>query len=229
MTGHRARRWAGGTLGVLIAIGIATYVYAPFIGTVWRDDPVPLGNLQIGAAAPDFTAIGADGAKHKLSDYRGKTVVLEWTSPVCEFTAKHYDSGTMQKLQDQATKQGVIWLVVNSSGSPETGLMTAADTQKRIRNKGLHASNFLIDRDGRIGLTYGAVTTPSVYVIDGARNLKYRGAIDDNPWGSGTVDPVHSYLLQALNAISASKPVATATSRPYGCSIKYAPGTRAVG
>lgn len=215
-------------LGGLAATGFAGYKTAPFIGTVWRDDPTPLGHIVTGALAPDFAVQGADGKIHRLNDYRGKTVVLEWTSPICEFTASHYNSGNMQKLQKYGADQGVIWLLVDSSAVGAPDYLSAAAANRRIASKGISATTLLIDSDGKVGLTYGAVTTPSVYVIDAAGHLRYQGAVDDNPWGSGTQDVAHSYLKQTLDALAKGTAIATLQSRPYGCSVKYGAGRRAV-
>jgi peroxiredoxin len=214
--------------GVLVAGGIATYTYAPFIGTVWRDDPTPLGHVATGAVAPDFAAMGADGRRHQLSDYRGRTVVLEWTSPTCEFTALHYDSGTMQQLQKSAIAQGAVWLLVDSAAVGAPDYLDAAAATKRLAAKQSPATTVLIDSDGKIGLTYGAVTTPSVYVIDAQGRLRYQGAVDDNPWGGGTQDIAHNYVKQALTALATGGTIATPENRPYGCSVRYGPGVRAL-
>jgi AhpC/TSA family len=225
-------RWGRAAListGVLAIIGFAVYTYAPFIGTIWRDDPAPLGHVATGAMAPDFAVQGADGKLHRLSDYRGKTVVLEWTSPTCEFTAQHYDSGNMQKLQKYGAGQGAVWLLVDSSEVGARDYLDPAAAKRRIVSKGITAETLLIDSDGKLGLTYGAVTTPSVYLIDATGRLRYQGAVDDNPWGKGTQDVEHNYLRQALDALSKGAAIPVSETRPYGCSIKYGAGRRALG
>src|SRR5271155_3391611 len=70
---------------------------------------------QIGQPAPAFTAVDSQGNIRHLSDFRGKTVVLEWTNAECPYTRKHYTSGNMQSAQALARKQGVVWLSVISS------------------------------------------------------------------------------------------------------------------
>ncbi len=228
MTKRRWPRIALIAASVVVIMGIAVYAYAPFIGTVWRDDPTPLGHIATGGMAPDFAAQGADGKLHRLSDYRGKTVVLEWTSPTCEFTARHYDSGAMPQLQKTATDQGIVWLLVDSAEAGAPDYLDAAAANKRMAEKKLAATTLLIDSSGKIGLTYGAVTTPSAYVIDPSGRLRYQGAMDDNPWGSGTTDVAHSYVKQALEALAKGAAVASPENRPYGCSVKYGRGRRAV-
>jgi peroxiredoxin len=227
----KQRRWgrvALVTTGFIAAIGFAAYEYAPFVGTVWRDDPTPLGHIVIGAQAPDFAVQGADGKLHKLSDYRGKTVVLEWTSPICEFTALHYNSGNMQALQKYGLDQGVVWLLVDSAEVGAPDYLDAVAANQRIAAMRSPATTLLIDSNGKLGLTYGAVTTPSVYIIDKEGRLRYQGAVDDNPWGSGTQDVAHSYVRQALVALAKGTAIASAANRPYGCSVKYGGGRRKI-
>jgi AhpC/TSA family len=216
-------------LGLLGFVGFGVFKFAPYIGTVWRSDPVPLGNIAAGAPAPDFAVKGIDGALHRLSDYRGRTLVLEWTSPTCEFTRNHYATGNMQALQRYAASQGIVWLLVDSAdvGRPDHLDVNAA--KRYIVDQKASVSGFLIDSDGKLGLTYGAVTTPSVYLIDGVGRIAYQGAIDDNPWGGGTQDKAHNYVLQAIDALGKGQRVVNPKTRSYGCSIKYGEGRRAIG
>jgi hypothetical protein len=66
-------------------------------------------------SAPDFTLTDTGGKTVKLSDFRGKYVVLEWTNPECPFVRKHYNSGNMQGLAEEWGAQEVVWLTVNST------------------------------------------------------------------------------------------------------------------
>jgi peroxiredoxin len=219
-----ARNWkkpVAAVVALLLVLAFVAYRYAPFISTYLPDDKVQMGAVLSGTAAPDFELPGADGKTHRLSDYRGRKLVLEWTSPRCEFTAKHYASGNMQALQKRAVDKGVVWLLVNSGAKGSDEYLDAAAAQARITSTQSAAQTLLIDGDGRMGLRYGALTTPSVFLIDEAGVLRYQGAVDDGPWASGTLDPAHNFVLQALDALAAGKPVAPGRMRPYGCGVKY--------
>jgi peroxiredoxin len=180
---------------------------------------------RVGEPAPDFTGTDSHGKTHKLSDYRGKFVVLEWTNNGCPYTQKHYNSGNMQALQKEWTAKGVVWLTILSSAPGAQGYMTAADENAYIIKVHADPTAAILDPTGTIGRGYSARTTPHMFVIDPTGKLIYAGAIDDHP----TPDPEDikaskNYVSEALTEAMAGQPVATSSTRPYGCSVKYASG-----
>jgi peroxiredoxin len=177
---------------------------------------------QVGAPAPSFSGTDTHGQTHKLSDYRGKFVVLEWTNKDCPFTKKQYDSGNMQTLQRQWTSQGVIWLTILSSAPGHQGYMTAADENAWIGKVHAAPTAAILDPSGAIGHAYQAKTTPHMFLIDPNGKLIYEGAIDDHPTTDPADVPVSkNYVSAALNQAMAGKPIAVTYTRPYGCSVKY--------
>jgi peroxiredoxin len=178
-----------------------------------------LGRVEIGAPAPNFIAAGADGRRHRLSDYAGKTVVLEWTSPVCPYTAMKYASGAMQALQKQAAAEGVVWISIDTAAPGRPGYLTPQAMTDRVVQTHSMIAAFLSDPDGRIGRAYGAKTTPSFYIIGRDGRLIYQGAMDDDP----SVDDARgrNYIRAALDAVHAGRPVKDAETRPYGCAVEY--------
>jgi peroxiredoxin len=178
-----------------------------------------LSRVNIGAAAPLFSARGADGQLHRLSDYAGKLVVLEWTSPVCPFTAMKYNSGVMQALQKYAASQRVVWLSIDTAAPGRAGYLSAAAARARIAETKAHVTAFLFDPDGRIGRSYGAKTTPSFFLIDRNGKLAYEGALnqdiyDNRPDGA-------DYIRPALDDLLAGRPVKVPESQQQGCAIEY--------
>ncbi len=177
---------------------------------------------KAGDQAPDFTGTDSNGKSHKLSDYKGKWVVLEWTNSGCPFTIKHYASGNMQKLQKEWTAKGVTWLTVLSSAPGKQGYMTAADENAYLQQKNATPTAALLDPEGTIGHLYGAKTTPHMFIIDPAGKVVYAGAIDDKP--STDQDDIagsKNYVSAALTEALSGKPVSVANTTPYGCSVKY--------
>lgn len=179
--------------------------------------------LRVGEAAPGFTATDSHGKQHRLTEYRGKFVVLEWHNQGCPFTKKHYDSGNMQKLQRYWTGKGVIWLTVVSSAPGQQGYVTAEQENEYLKRMNAEPTAVLLDPSGDLGHLYGAKTTPHMFLINPQGMLIYEGAIDDKP----TTDPsdvrgATNYLAAALEEAMAGKRVTTAATRPYGCSVKYA-------
>lgn len=178
---------------------------------------------EVGKAAPDFTLTDINGNKHSLSEFKGKTVVLEWVNPECPFVMKHYDkSGNIPRTQKAATGQGVIWLQINS-GSPgaqgDYEPAKVADWQKR---NAVASTAYFRDQDGKVGKLYDARTTPHMYVIDPAGTLVYAGGIDDiRSSKPEDIAKAKNYVNAALNDLKAGKPVQIANSQPYGCSVKY--------
>ena len=181
--------------------------------------------VRVGDSAPDFTGTDSNGQTHKLSDYRGKYVVLEWTNNGCPYTQKHYKSGNMQALQKQWTGKGVVWFTILSSAPGAQGYMTAADENAYISKVHADPTAAILDPTGAIGREYAARTTPHMFVIDPSGRLIYEGAIDDHPTtDTQDIKSSKNYVSDALTEAMAGKPVATSSTRPYGCSVKYAGG-----
>lgn len=179
-------------------------------------------SLQPGAPAPAFTAIDSNGRTVSLADLKGKTVVLEWTNHDCPFVRKHYNSNNMQALQKKWTAQDVVWLSVISPPPGEQGNVTPAEANRLTADRGAAPSAVLIDPKGQMGRAYGAQVTPHMYVIRADGTLAYMGGIDDTPSTRiADVDTAKNYVDAALAEVTAGKPVSVATSRPYGCTVKY--------
>lgn len=177
---------------------------------------------QVGAAAPAFSLTDVDGKTHQLADYKGKTVVLEWTNAECPFVKKHYGAGNMQKQQRAATANGVVWLTVNSSAPGKQGHVDAAAAKTIIAEQGGAPSAYLLDAAGEVGRAYGAKTTPHMYVIDPNGRLRYNGAIDSIPSADqADIAEATQYVEQALADLAVGREVTTTTTQPYGCSVKY--------
>jgi peroxiredoxin len=196
----------------------ARIALAAFIGCIALSNGA-LSRVSIGAPAPAFEAVGADGKHHRLSDYRGKIVVLEWTSPVCPFTAVKYRSGAMQALQRYAAQHQVVWLSVDTAAADRAGYLSPAAANDRIAQTHAVVAGFLFDRSGNMARSFAAKTTPSFFIIDRHGNLAYQGAMDDeNP---DETKPAQNYVLDALEDLQAKIPVRTPETRPYGCGIEY--------
>jgi peroxiredoxin len=188
---------------------------APATGTVT--------SAAIDKPAPDFSLAGIDGKTYKLSDFKGKYVVLEWNNFDCPFVKKHYGSGNMQALQKKYTDKGVVWLTICSSAQGREGYYEPAALVTMAKERKLASTAYLRDADGTVGRQYGAKTTPNMFVVNPDGNLIYAGAIDDKP----STDPkdiagATNYVAACLDASMAGKPVATQTTVSYGCGVKYA-------
>jgi len=177
---------------------------------------------SVGQAAPTFTGKDSQGKTVSLSEYRGKYVVLEWTNRDCPFTKKQYDSGNMQALQKEWTGKGVVWLTVLSSAKNEDGYLDAAGENAQIERVHADPTAAILDPSGEIGKLYGAKTTPHMFIIDPNGKLIYAGAIDDKATTDvGDVKGAKNYVSAALTEAMAGQPVQVASTRPYGCSVKY--------
>lgn len=177
---------------------------------------------EVGKPAPDFTATDSNGKTVKLSDQRGKIVVLEWTNHDCPFVKKHYGSGNMQALQQEAGQQGIVWWSVISSAPGKQGHVSPQEANELTRSRKAAPSAVLLDPQGAIGQLYGARTTPHIYIIDPQGKLVYMGAIDDKPSSSpADVATANNYVRTALKAVQQGQSVQPAVTQPYGCSVKY--------
>jgi hypothetical protein len=183
--------------------------------------PVRAG-VTVGQPAPDFSLTDIGGHVRKLSDYRGKTVVLEWTNPECPIVRKHYLSGNMPSLQRSATAGGVVWLSINSGHSGGEGDYDPAPVAQWLSSTGASPTAYLRDQDGAVGHLYGAKATPHMFVVSASGTLVYQGAIDSIPSADqADIAQATNYVKDALDALKAGRPVAVATSRAYGCAVKY--------
>ena len=178
-----------------------------------------LGRVNVGATAPSFSAKGADGRRHNLHDFAGKLVVLEWTNPVCPFTAVKYKNGSMQALQSYAASHDIVWLSIDTASPGKAGYLSAAAAQARMAQTHATVTAFLFDLDGNIARSYGAKTTPSFFVIDRGGKLAYQGAMDDQVFADDANG--REYMKSALADLVAGQRVGTSETRPQGCAIEY--------
>jgi hypothetical protein len=207
----------------LAATGMAAAAGALFVAVMGLPAATPaLADLPIGKAAPNFRATDANGRSVSLSDFAGKTVVLEWNNPECPTVKEAYDSGTMQRTQAAASADGVVWLTINSGGPWRQGHMDGAEAKAYVAAQKARPTAYLLDAEGVVGRSYGARTTPHMYVINKDGTLVYNGAIDGRAsQGQGGSAGAQNLVLAALGELKAGKAVSVPTSRPYGCSVKY--------
>lgn len=179
--------------------------------------------VKIGAPAPDFTAQDSNGKDVRLSAFKGKIVVLEWTNNECPYVGKHYGTGNMQALQAEATAKGAVWLTVNSGAPGLQGHVNGLEANKIMEDRKAKPTAYLLDPAGTIGRAYGAVTTPHMYVVDAEGKLAYMGAVDDKPTANtADVRGARNYVRESLAALAAGKAPQVTVTRAYGCSVKYA-------
>lgn len=184
--------------------------------------PLSQAAVNNGDAAPDFTLPGSDGQTYRLSNYLGKTVILEWTNHDCPYVRKHYGSGNMQALQKQATDDGMIWLSVISSRPGSQGYVSPDQANKLTSSRNAIPTSVLLDPEGDVGRLYAARTTPHMYIIDPDGQLVYQGAIDDKPsTRKSSLKGAKNYVLAALDDMKSNRPVQTGQTSAYGCSVKY--------
>ncbi len=195
------------TLGIALAAGLVAVAQAA---------------VAPGVSAPDFTLTSIDGKAVKLSQYRGKYVVLEWFNSECPFVQKHYNSGNMQKLQAKYTEKGIVWLAINSTNLEHSNYRDAQRSKKIVSDWRAQPSSLLLDPAGTVGQAYGARTTPHMYIIDPEGKLVYMGGIDDKPsFNERDIPGARNYVAVALDELLAGRTVSENETRPYGCSVKY--------
>src|SRR5438270_11660891 len=187
-----------------LAVSVASAIYA-------TDVP------PVGSSAPDFSLTDAKGETHSLSAYKGKYVVLEWFNPECPFVKKHYGSGNMQKLQEEYTGRGVVWLTIDSSAPGTEGNLTPEQAQKKMTEWKTRQTALLLDPEGRAGRAYGAKNTPDMIVINPEGKIVYEGAIDSKatPYPSDIPNSTY-YVKVALDDSMAGNTVSTSRPMPYG-------------
>jgi hypothetical protein len=215
--GIKATRDRGGA-----GITAAAVIIALLVGMIGIFDSAAGAAPQIGQPAPDFSALDSKGNPVHLSDYRGKTVVLEWTNADCPYTRKHYNSGNMQNVQGLAQRSGVVWLSVVSSAPGKQGYVNGAAADALTESRKAMPSAVLLDPSGTVARLYAAKTTPHMFVIDAKGTLQYMGGIDSIATSDEADIPrAEPFLKEAMLAVSQGNPVAHPVTKPYGCSIKY--------
>ncbi|MDR3213452.1 MAG: redoxin domain-containing protein [Azoarcus sp.] len=179
--------------------------------------------VDIGKPAPAFAGVGADGRPVALADYKGKTVILEWTNHDCPFVKKHYESGNIPNLQKDAAAQGIVWLQVISSAPGKQGYVDGATARQLNERRGASPAGTVLDPDGKIGRLYDARTTPHLYIIDPSGALTYKGGIDSiRSAKQEDIAKADNYIRLALADIAAARPIGQNNTQPYGCTVKYA-------
>jgi peroxiredoxin len=201
------KRFLAAAAGLALMMGGAQAVFA---------------DASVGSPALEFSLPASDGKTYNLSDFKGKYVVLEWTNKGCPFVKKHYGSGNMQKLQETYIHKGVNWFSVLSSAPGKEGYMSAREMVRYRVDAGVRSTASLLDPQGKVGKLYGAKTTPHMFIIDPKGVVIYAGAIDDNNSpDAADIPKSKNYVAAALDEALAGKPVTTASTQPYGCSVKY--------
>ncbi|WND02200.1 redoxin domain-containing protein [Temperatibacter marinus] len=180
-------------------------------------------DVKVGKEAPDFTLKSSMGKTLTLSSLRGKTVMLEWTNHGCPYVKKHYNSGNMQKTQKALTDDGVVWLSIISSAPGKQGYVSAEEANDLSSSRGVYSSHVLLDPTGKVGKLYNAKTTPEMFLIDPKGTIQYMGAIDDKPSARpSSLKGATNYALNAWKSFKEDKEISPNTTKPYGCSVKYA-------
>ena len=176
---------------------------------------------QVGEQAPDFTATDINGKTHKLSDYKGKIVVLESYNQDCPYCHNHFKTGAMQELQSEMTSKGVIWLLVNSVNEHNSSYRTPEQANNEWAAQGIKATAWIDDHSGKLGKLYGMRTTPHMFVIGKDGVLAYEGAIDDRPSSEGDPRTARNYVRETVRDLLSGQKVEVTSTKPYGCGVKY--------
>jgi len=182
---------------------------------------LPAAALLVGETVSSVKMVDSNGTTHNLTDYRGKVVVLEWTSPVCPYSQYHYATGQMQKMQQAAQDAGHVWLSISSTGPSHPGFMDAAKADDFMKEKGAVPTTLMLDSQGMLAQIFKAKTTPHIAILNKEGVLVYVGAFDSNSAPRASLSRVVNYVEQALNDLAAGQTVQTPLTRPYGCLIKY--------
>ena len=197
------------------AVSVGALVFSPWL----RAAP------SVGQMAPDFTLLDTAGKSVRLSDFKGKHVVLEWVNPGCPYVRKHYGSNNMQTTQKEVVAGGVVWLAINSTEEASSDYQTPEELARWMSDSKAAATHTLMDPQGTVGQAYGARTTPHMYIVNPQGQLIYAGGIDSIPSSSADdVKKAVNYVKQGVTQALAGQALSNPTTRPYGCSIKYKSG-----
>jgi peroxiredoxin len=178
--------------------------------------------IEVGKTAPDFSGTDINGKTVKLSDYKGKIIVIESYNSDCPFCHNQYATGAMQELQKDLAAKGVVWLIVDSVNTKNFSYRTPEQARKEFADEKITATAWIDDNSGTIGHLYDMKTTPHMFVIAADGTLVYDGAIDNRPQPFGDPRTAKNYVSTAVDELIAGKPVAVSQTKPYGCAVHYA-------
>ena len=205
---------------MMLRRSLARSVLALFAGLATL--PMALAAPAVGQPAPDFTLTDTAGKTVRLSEFKGRHVVLEWVNPGCPYVRKHYQSANMQGTQKEVTGKGVVWLAINSTEAQSYDYLAPDKLAGWMTRQKAAPTRTLMDPEGTVGRAYGARTTPHLYVIDTFGKLAYAGAIDSKATANpADIAGATNHVNVALSELLAGKPVTVAQTRAYGCSVKY--------
>jgi len=186
---------------------------------------IKLQNPPINEKAPNFTAVNSYGKTIRLSDLKGSPVILEWTNHECPYVARHYNENNMQSIQKMASDAGVIWLSIISSTPGDQGHVSPEKANALTDSRGARPTHVLLDELGKVGMLYGAKTTPHMYMIDANGILRYKGAIDDIGRGmqffNAPFNKAVNYISSQMDQLIAKQSLTINSTTAYGCSVKY--------
>ena len=178
-----------------------------FVGGLHAKDETSKIDKPAAPVAPEFALKDTAGKEHRLSDYKGKIVVLEWTCRTCPFVIRHYKSNTMKKLSEKYARKNVVWLAIDSGHS------TTAEAMEKWRKQNELVFPVLLDPTGEVGHKYKAAVTPHLFIIQGGK-IVYQGGIDDDP--RDRKENRINHVEKALEELTSGKPVSMAKTQPYG-------------
>lgn len=180
--------------------------------------------INPGENAVDFELKNQMDKTIKLSDYKGKYIILEWYNRGCPYVKKHYSGGNMQAMQKlYAANEQVVWLSIVSSTQGKQGYFASAkQSLEQMQVSASKADHVLRDLDGKVGQAYQAKTTPHMFIIDPNFKIRYVGAIDS----IASADPADikkadNYVTMAMSKLMLGENPKPSKTRPYGCSVKY--------
>src|SRR5258708_4505943 len=111
--------------------------------------PTVTGTAEIGKPAPEFELRDLEGQTFRLSQFRGKTVVLEWFNPQCPFVKASHSKGSLHGLAEKYTVKGITWLAINSAAQGRQGF--GADANVDGKRKFGFTHPVLLDETGDVG------------------------------------------------------------------------------
>jgi peroxiredoxin len=167
--------------------------------------------LSIGAGAPAHELPDTEGNRHALHE-DGATTVVVFTCNHCPYALAWHD-----RLASVADDYDVRFLAVNPNDAERYPSDSYEAMQKRVAEEGW-SFPYLRDEDQEAARSFGAKTTPDVFVLDGEGRLRYRGAPD-----ADHRDPSQeaAWLREALDALLAGEEIARPETEPVGCSVKW--------
>jgi len=169
----RSAIWAAGVGGWLVGAWGGTPLMADAPPLQEAPTPALASEWGVGRWVPDLDIRPESGSRSSLSKLTrdARAVVIAVTSTSCPVSGRY--GPTLVALEKEYASRGVRFVWINSVATD-----SKAAVRQWVREQGVQGP-YVRDERGDIAKALGIRSTAEVFVLDAARTVQFRGAVDD--------------------------------------------------